>query len=67
MEPRQDETPGAEPRPEAKEAKPRRFQIIKLEERIAPRNPYHTNKCGFSWPPGQCKYQVVANPGRQCK
>jgi hypothetical protein len=36
MEPRQEEKKGQEPRPEAKEAKPRRFRIIKLEERIAP-------------------------------
>jgi hypothetical protein len=38
MEPRQEEKQGQEPRPEAKEAKPRRFRIIKLEERIAPGN-----------------------------
>jgi hypothetical protein len=44
VESSQQATPGAEPRPEAKEPKPRRFQIIKLEERVAPgiRNPHYS-------------------------
>jgi hypothetical protein len=36
MEPRREERKDREPRSEAKEAKPRRFRIVKLEERIAP-------------------------------
>jgi hypothetical protein len=36
MEPRHEEKKDQEPRPEAKEARPRRFRIVKLEERIAP-------------------------------
>jgi hypothetical protein len=36
MEPRHDEPKDQELRTEAKEAKPRRFRIVKLEERIAP-------------------------------
>jgi hypothetical protein len=53
MEPRQDESQKApEPRQEAKE-KRRRFQIVKLEERIAPAkggNGTH-NSCGYCLPP----------------
>jgi hypothetical protein len=36
MEPREDEKKAEEPQTGAKEAKPRRFRIVKLEERIAP-------------------------------
>jgi hypothetical protein len=36
MEPRPDEKKDQQPRPEAQAAKPRRFRVIKLEERIAP-------------------------------
>jgi hypothetical protein len=36
MEPRREEKKDREPRAEAKEAKPRRFRVVKLEERIAP-------------------------------
>ena len=36
MEPRREERKDREPRAEANEAKPRRFRIVKLEERIAP-------------------------------
>jgi hypothetical protein len=36
MEPRHEEKKDREPRAESKEAKPRRFRIVKLEERIAP-------------------------------
>jgi hypothetical protein len=38
MEPRQEEQQDKVPRTEEKEAKPRRFRIVKLEERIAPGN-----------------------------
>jgi hypothetical protein len=38
MEPRQEEKKDKQPRSEGKEEKPRRFRIIKLEERIAPNN-----------------------------
>ena len=45
MEPRQDE-PRKEPEPRQEERK-RRFQIVKLEERIAPCNPhFHFNPQG---------------------
>jgi hypothetical protein len=48
MEPRQDEKKDKEPRSEAKEEKPRRFHIIKLEERIAPggHNSKHSHCAG---------------------
>jgi hypothetical protein len=36
MEPRPDEKKDQQPRPEAQPAKPRRFRVLKLEERIAP-------------------------------
>jgi hypothetical protein len=36
MEPGQEEQKDKVPRTEEKEAKPRRFRIVKLEERIAP-------------------------------
>jgi hypothetical protein len=36
MEPRSEEQKTRESQPEAREARPRRFRIIKLEERIAP-------------------------------
>jgi hypothetical protein len=36
MEPRQEEQKDKVPRTEEKEEKPRRFRIVKLEERIAP-------------------------------
>jgi hypothetical protein len=39
MEPRREEKKDREPRTAAKEAKPRRFRIVKLEERIAPSQP----------------------------
>jgi hypothetical protein len=48
MEPRQEEQKDKVPRTEEKEAKPRRFRIIKLEERIAPSNGKggpHTRQC----------------------
>jgi hypothetical protein len=48
MEPRHEEKekPGQEPRPEPQPAKPRRFRVVKLEERIAP------HQCG-----GYCGYR----------
>jgi hypothetical protein len=53
MEPREDEKKAEEPQTgakEAKEVKPRRFRIIKLEERIAPNgggtnNTHHRTFC----------------------
>ena len=39
MEPRHEGPKDKVPRTEEKEAKPRRFRIVKLEERIAPSNP----------------------------
>ena len=36
MEPRHEKKKDQEPRTEATETKPRRFRIVKLEERIAP-------------------------------
>ena len=41
MEPRQEEQKDQVTRTEEKEAKPRRFRIVKLEERIAPRGGNH--------------------------
>ena len=60
MEPRQEEKKDKEPRTEAKKEKPRRFRIVKLEERIAPGNGTKTAyfcKTDFcvTHPPGQCK------------
>jgi hypothetical protein len=49
MEPRQEEQQDKVPHTEEKEEKPRRFRIVKLEERIAPRSngaPTHYHKCG---------------------
>ena len=49
MEPRQEEQKDKVTRTEEKEEKPRRFRIVKLEERIAPRSngaPTHYHKCG---------------------
>jgi hypothetical protein len=43
MEPRHEEKKNMERQTEAKEAKPRRFRIVKLEERIAPCNPHVGN------------------------
>jgi hypothetical protein len=46
MEPRREEREerkDREPRAEANEAKPRRFRIVKLEERIAPSKPSITD------------------------
>jgi hypothetical protein len=54
MEPRQEEKekPGQEPRAEAQPAKPRRFRLVKLEERIAPRSVHsHIGFCHI----GKCK------------
>ena len=49
MEPRQEEQQDKVPHTEEKEEKPRRFRIVKLEERIAPsRGGNHTNNCGFT-------------------
>jgi hypothetical protein len=49
------EEQAAEHREDVKERK-RRFQIVKLEERIAPRHHYgHTYACPFTSPPGHCK------------
>jgi hypothetical protein len=36
MEPRPDEKKDQQPQPEAQPVKPRRFRVVKLEERIAP-------------------------------
>jgi hypothetical protein len=48
MEPRQQEQKDKVTRTEEKEAKPRRFRILKLEERIAPGGGGATNRkeCG---------------------
>ena len=43
MEPRHEERKDREPWTEAKEAKPRRFRIVKLEERITPHGPSLTH------------------------
>jgi hypothetical protein len=52
MEPRQEEAKDKVPRTEEKEAKPSRFRIVKLEERIAPngsyRSEYSRDVGGFS-------------------
>ena len=48
MEPRKEEPKAPKPRPEAKE--PRRFRLIRLEERIAPGNGNKfTHPCKPSW------------------
>jgi hypothetical protein len=60
MEPRHEERKDREPWTEAKEAKPRRFRIVKLEERIAPCSGRHLYRCGsgqcgyYTQPPGAC-------------
>ena len=51
MEPRNEKKTDEEARTEGKKAKPRRFQIIKLEERIAP---------GAMW---GCREKSHGNPG----
>ena len=49
MEPRHEEKKNMERQTEAKEAKPRRFRIVKLEERIAPtKGGNGTNNCGYT-------------------
>jgi hypothetical protein len=49
------EEQAAERREDVKERK-HRFQIVKLEERIAPSTRYgHTYACRFTRPPGHCK------------
>jgi len=59
MEPRHEERKDKEPRTEAKDPKPRRFRIVKLEERIAPSAPdgASTRSCYFCYthPRGHCK------------
>jgi hypothetical protein len=53
-ESRNEEQP-AEPRKDVKE-RPRRFRIVKLEERIAPSIRYrHSYVCPSTHPPGHCK------------
>jgi hypothetical protein len=60
MEPRHEEKQGPEPRPEAQPAKPRRFRVVKLEERIAPGSRHtgyifcFTALCG-THPHGRCQ------------
>jgi hypothetical protein len=55
MEPRPDDKKDQQSRPEAQPAKPRRFRVVKLEERIAP----HTNRSNYiicpTFSPGRCK------------
>jgi hypothetical protein len=46
MEPRQ-EKKVTEPRPAAEQEKPRRFRLIRLEERIAPKVATHKG-CGWT-------------------
>jgi hypothetical protein len=65
MEPRPDEKKDQQPRPEAQPAKPRRFRVVKLEERIAPKGPMGPKRslgyfgdatclnC-YTIPPGHC-------------
>jgi hypothetical protein len=49
MEPRNDESPKAAEPPKEEKPRKRRFQIIKLEERIAPaKGGKGTNHCGGS-------------------
>jgi hypothetical protein len=55
MEPRHEKRKDKELRVEAKEAKPRRFRLVKLEERIAPSHPGHSYFCTYTHPPGQCR------------
>jgi hypothetical protein len=56
MDPQREEQPKALP-PSA-EPKPKRFRIVKLEERIAPGNGPHgqsaNHGCGFTSPLGMC-------------
>jgi hypothetical protein len=47
MEPRPDEKKDQQPRPDAQPAKPRRFRVVKLEERIAPGK--STSLGGLPW------------------
>jgi hypothetical protein len=57
MEPRHEERKDREPRTEPKEAKPRRFRIVKLEERVAP-GAHKSSPFGCypnTVPPGHCK------------
>lgn len=57
MEPRKDEQTSNESQPEAKEEKPRRFRLVKLEERIAP-TAFHsyngTCHCHGNYTNGNC-------------
>jgi hypothetical protein len=52
MEPRHEEKTDKRPRAETKEARPRRFRIVKLEERIAPGNG-HGNGSAYTCPNNQ--------------
>jgi hypothetical protein len=48
MEPRHEEKKDREPRTETKKTKPRRFRVVKLEERIAPcSNRNHSFYCQY--------------------
>jgi hypothetical protein len=60
MEPRPDEKKDQQPRPEAQPAKPGRFRVVKLEERIAPKKlgTYYGGPTCFNCytlPPNLCK------------
>jgi hypothetical protein len=61
MEPRREERKDREPPAEAKEAKPPRFRIVKLEERIAPGiggGPSNGRRCISCSPVGCLKYSL---------
>jgi hypothetical protein len=54
MEPRPDEKKDQQPQPEAQPAKPRRFRVVKLEERIGPKY-FGSFYFVCTHPPGRCK------------
>jgi hypothetical protein len=54
MEPRHEKGKDKELRIEAKEVKPRRFRLVRLEERIAPRG-IHSYFCTGTHPAGHCR------------
>jgi hypothetical protein len=60
MEPRPDEKKDQQPRPDTQPTKPRRFRVVKLEERIAPKRlvtyfPGATCFNCYTFPPNICK------------
>jgi hypothetical protein len=63
MEPHREEQKAPEP---GAERKPKRFRIIKLEERIAPSGGGKTNNCDNKFTKGTCFSNCVCGTGGHC-